>query len=52
MRPVLGYRFQRQFAVADIGDDFEFGPELAQLGLELRAQDRFVLGDDGSDWHW
>ena len=48
MRQILA---ERKFPIADIRNNQEFGPELAQLGLELRAQDGFILGNDGSDTH-
>ena len=51
LRAVLGDRFQRQFAITDVGDDFELRPQLVQLGLELRPEDGFILGNDRGDWH-
>ena len=39
-------RFEGRGAVFHGSDDLQLGPELAQLALELGAQDRFVFGDD------
>ena len=40
-------RLERRGAILDGGDDLQIRPELAQLRLELLAQDRLILGDDG-----
>jgi hypothetical protein len=57
--PKANLRLQRErllqrslaVAVADAGDDAQFGPQPGQLGLQVGGEQRFVFGDQCAGVH-